>query len=528
MTNKTSLLALFERRDLPLNVSPLKSPYSGVSLSRIDLSAHFAFPGSHEIIYIAIEPNKRVDEETFDLIQERVLSYSFGDRPKILEYSLANVEGLALAAQLEPVALLNRAELDALDRQQSIIRYLRKLLARSFPMRTLNPYLFRGPVTGRQFFGRDNEMASLRTQTQRSFVISGVRRSGKTSLMVEAKRRLEAQSEDIVIYVTFENCNSLSDIPRAVLRYLPSEDSRRLANSSRWDHPQNLPQLLTYLLAFINGQRKTARTIRFFFDEYNRVISLERGLGKGGFTSVCREILANLRAGGQGTHNKSERDIAVQFAFAGSNLLYDELLSKGSSLHNLASKLPLHNFDLRTLTLLITEPLRDLGVKVNDPPRVAQAMLEISGGHPSTSQHLCAILTDHLPVDHAPEVGVEEVQRAGMDTDFLGEFRNTIEKNVSALGRFILTRMAKKPRPRIDAKIIRGDAVAYKIRLDNTMLSLELAGLVESGYLMPAEAGAAYKMAIPVLRKTCSSFDTDDLISDMLAAGQCAPEKSSL
>jgi hypothetical protein len=519
-----SLLALFEARDLVVDVAPLKSPYSGLSLSRIDLSDHFAFPSAQEIVYIALAPGKRLDDHTYDLIQERISAYSFRDRPKILEYSTVDVESLSLAAQLNPVALLDRRELAALDRQQSLIRYLRRLFSRSFAMRTLNPYVFRGPVTGRQFFGRDDEIASLRTQVHRSFVISGVRRSGKTSLLVEVKRRLSDQPAEVVVYVTFETCTSLADIPRTMLRALPTEsdDYRRLANSGRWDHAQNLPHLKSGLLAFINVHRRSGRTVRFFFDEYDRAVSLERNLGKGGFTSLCREILADNKAGRLAAPRS---DAAVQFAFSGSRLLYDELLSKASPFHNFGSRLALHNFDLRTLTVLITEPLRDLGVKIIDPPRVAQAMLEVTGGHPSTSQHLCSIITDNIPVEHSPEVGVEQVQRAGEEADFLSELRNTVEKNVSPLGRFILALITKKPRPRIDAKSIRGSTVPYKIRLDNAALNLELAGLVDSGYLTPIDSGASYKMAIPILRRVCASFDSDDLVTDMLALKQCVSEK---
>jgi hypothetical protein len=512
--SRASLFDLFAARDLAVKTSPLTCPYPGISMARLDLSPFFAFPHAQEIVHIAIEPWRRLNEEALDSILERIQLFGFGDRPKILEFSGADPQALARAKLLAQLALLERSELAALERQQSPTGFLRRLFARSFAIRTLNPYIFRGPVVGRQFFGREGEMGQLRTQTQRSFVISGVRRSGKTSLMAEAKRRLEAQPEDVVIYVTFENCSSLADIPRALLNALPNDDYRRLAGSSRWEHAQDWPQLGRSLRAFLKSQRGIASAVRFFFDEYDRVINLEHGLGKGGFTSTCRAVQAHEKATGG-----SKRSVAVQFAFAGSRLLYDELVSQSSDFHNFANQLSLLNFDLKTLTLLITEPLRELGVKVVDPPRVAQAVLEITGGHPSTSQHLCSILTDRLPRSQAPEVGVADVQQAGSDSEFISELRNTIEKNVSAMGRFILMQMAEKG-SRIDVKSIRSGAAPFRIRLDSTALGLELASLVGSGYLMTADGGTAYKVAMPVLRDICARFDAEDLIPEILAAGQ--------
>jgi hypothetical protein len=524
MAGEVTLLSLLSSRELAVVVLPLKSPYSEIELHRIDLSAYFSFPGARELIHIAVSPSQLLDDQVYDMIDEQISSYGFNDRPKIIEFTEIATNVRELLRQFNSIALIDRAELRALGKHQALRSYLRKLFAASFSLRILNPYVFRGPVTGRRFFGRDDEISALRSQTQRSYVISGARRSGKSSLLIETKRRLDAspQSDEVVIYLTFENCNTLGDLPQVLLKALPNEndDYVRLANSTRWKLPQNLHRLVDPLSKYLQGCRKRFRLIRFFFDEYDKVISLERGHARSGLTGVCRELLAAQKAR---EGRKADSPFRVQFAFAGSTLLYDELLVERSPIFNFATKLQLRNFDLKSLTSLVTMPLRDLGVEVDNPQLVAQTMLDLTGGHPSTSQHLCSILVEHLHSGENPQIGVEHVRRAGRNPEFLEEFAAAIDHNISSLGRFVLVLIAKSQRPLFEVDHFRRSGEAIGIRLDRDAVGLQLAGLADSGYLTAVEAAhrASYRLAIPTVKQVYSDFDPKELIPDMLAEKQC-------
>jgi hypothetical protein len=529
MKAETSLIGLMSSREFAAEVLPLKAHYPEISIHRIDLSAHFSFPGARDLVYVAVASAVVLNDRVYDMIDERISAYRFNDRPKIIEFTRIDHEVKELLRGLTPFVLLERAEVARfVARNQSLRSFLRSLFASSFPLRILNPYIFRGPVTGRQFFGREDEIAKLRSQTQRSFVISGARRSGKTSLLVETKRRLDAapQGEEIVVYLTFENCTTLADLPRAVLKALPgaTDDYTRLANSERWEHPQNLARLVNPLSAYLEACRRSARVVRFFFDEYDRAITLERKHGKYGLTGVLREVLVR-QAVPEG--RRSEPPCKVQFAFAGSPLLYGELLSEQSPIYNFAAKLALHNFDIKTLTTLLTVPLRDLGVRVENSSLVAQKMLELTGGHPSTSQNLCAVLLERLSPDGRPVVGVEEVKSAGRDPEFLGEFEDSIDRNISALGRFILYLIAKSPRALFDADYFRRSAIAYDIRFKQSNITLELAGLAHSGYLKTIESNhrKEYRLAIDTVKQVCAKLSVEPLIDEMLAANECTRSK---
>lgn len=518
MATETSLLALLASREFSASIFPLKSPYSEITIHRVDVSAHFSFPGARELLHIAVPADRLLDDEVYDMIDERISAFGLTDRPKILEFTTIAPAVRDLLAQVRSVALLERADIETLlVRRQPVKSFLRKLFATSFSLRILNPYIFRGPVSGRQFFGREDEIATLRSQAQRSYIISGARRSGKTSLLLETKRRLDAfpQSDEIVVYLTFENCKTFADIPRALLSALPDETSnyRRLAYSDRWRFPQNLSRLVTPLTHYLQVCRRNTRVVRFFFDEYDRVI-------KSGLTGIIREILVEQK---KQEGKRNQRPFQVQVAFAGSTLLYEELLSKNSPIYNFATKLPLHNFDLKTLTALVTLPLRDIGIDVQNPHLVAQTMLDITGGHPSTCQHLCSILVEHLSSLKSPVVGIEEMKRAGREPEFLGEFVDTIDHNISPLGRFILAVVARSQRPLFDIDYFCRSGSAHGVHFERTVVGVELAGLADSGYLTTVNSGhsMAYKLAIPTVKRVYFDFDSRELIPDMLAYGQC-------
>ena len=70
-------------------------------------------------------------------------------------------------------------------------RLMLDIVMRQVPRAQLAPYESSRPVFGSRFFGRDGEINRIMNHPDRSYLLLGLRRVGKTSLLKEVRRRLD-------------------------------------------------------------------------------------------------------------------------------------------------------------------------------------------------------------------------------------------------------------------------------------------------------------------------------------------------
>lgn len=98
----------------------------------------------------------------------------------------------------------------------------------------LAPYRREEPVFGWQFFGREQELRQL-VDADESCIIVGGRRIGKTSLMLEVKRRLEEQGE-VVHYINVQNLRTAGEVIAEIAGALsPSDRAAAVRRSKAMD-----------------------------------------------------------------------------------------------------------------------------------------------------------------------------------------------------------------------------------------------------------------------------------------------------
>lgn len=525
-----TVLQLIEQRSLvKLRVS--SSQYEYISIYRLDLANFLTLPGSSEAMLFSIRSDVPLNEDAALLLEEIIRSRGYKDRLKLVEYSDATEEGLRIIHQFSRLADFRRSNFKKTD---PLIRDLVDQFAATSSLASLNPYVQQGPVTGSRFFGRDNELSTLRLQTGKSFVISGMRRSGKTSLLMELSRRilLSQEANEIDVFINFETCQSIQSIPYTFLSRLAerlkaaspalsewSDNLSDLANSRIWKDPKHLPRLENTIWKLVSTQIDASR-IRFFFDEYDRVVSLERAYNHV-FTRSLRDLVMRSKAP---ISKGRPFNGFLQFTFAGSKKLYEEVLSAGSPFHNLAERLHLHNFDLNTLTELVGKPLRDIRIEVKDSANVAQALLDITGGHPATAQHLLSLVVEDRSTEATRQIRAEDIRRVANNPMFLVPFKSILEMNLSSLGLFILAQMAINKREKINLDFIRGAGRARRVSFDENRVNIELEDLAESGYLQPFDFAAGhptYKLAVPMVPKLFSQEDANHLLQILLNDKTC-------
>ncbi len=94
------------------------------------------------------------------------------------------------------------------------------ILARAF-----SPYQRNTPASGWRFFGREKQLKTIIDGSE-NLVLVGARRVGKTSLLLEAERRLREEGKT-VYYADVQNCTSASEVVNELLRVVSPKDAAR-------------------------------------------------------------------------------------------------------------------------------------------------------------------------------------------------------------------------------------------------------------------------------------------------------------
>jgi len=240
-------------------------------------------------------------------------------------------------------------------------------------------------------------LASFGAATAESVGIIGGRRIGKTSLLLEIKKRIElvggrigvAPNQTIPVYVDFQE-----DVPssrrtffQSVFRNLVQQtestgallalpETALFANQDEDDAVRDFKD--SFLMLINHGSVKPTQRFAILMDEMDVLIS------KG----WVLEILANLR------HILSASSVQNRLVvvLAGSEILHLELQNKAS---------PLHNILRATLQLrVLAEPEVDELIALSSVPVSKEQRAEIlrlTGGHPMLVQYLLRRLNEDQP-----------------------------------------------------------------------------------------------------------------------------------
>jgi len=271
---------------------------------------------------------------------------------------------------------------DVAPRQSPLAMAIRQ----KFPSATeallkLSPYQREKPVSGWQFFGRERELREL-ANTSENIVIVGARRIGKTSLMLEAARRMKELGER-VYYLSVQNVRNSGEVVSALLSELaPSEKAAAVRRQKAMDE-----QLLSVVLRNATTQQ---RRLTLLLDELGNVIS--------GDSLEDRKLFGLLREWTQGGQVRvimscfQELSRAQQQAFSG-------------PLVNFAATMRLGVFSDREVEEIIIAPWefwKPLAPKEKE--RLLEIVVAEVGCHPFFLQFFGYALFDQLKGQASPDI----------------------------------------------------------------------------------------------------------------------------
>jgi hypothetical protein len=381
----------------------------GFRLYYLDLSDwHLQFSDLTPVLWLPVEMQRgktpwEVCESVYDVMRERGLR---GGKLLVLVEGDGASLRRAFVDPTDDVIIVDQAAQQAIRSAQSPTGELRDIIAEQISLTSLSPYEKSVPVTGSRFFGRDYEIRRILGNLDSNYVILGIRRIGKTSLLRELRRRLLAQpSPSPIVYLDCSDLLTLEEYVEEVVRKLEPKELPRL-------HMQNYAFYFPHFLERMS-QRHHGKII-FFLDEIDNLIQMQEGHW---------DLFKILRA----SSNKG----ACHYIMAGYREAMNTRYMLDSPFHNFAEDVVLGTFKRQEARSLIVAPMRNMRITIHNEQEVVGRILEETSGQPVLIQHYCMLLLRELDRTGSREISPNSLVKIYNDESFANHLLETFMMNTT-------------------------------------------------------------------------------------------------
>ena len=224
----------------------------------------------------------------------------------------------------------------------------------------ISPFTTDGPTPERMFFGREQELRTIREHVlSASYALVGGRRIGKTSIL---KHLWHIGLPQIGIQAFYQDCSYIqtqADLVQAV------------SLDRLWFPEPPSPPLSSF--ASVIQALPHDRPIVLLLDEADKLIEPDKSAGY----PLLNTLRALANAG------------SCQFVFGGEYALLKDMKNPKSPLYNFANKLLVGHLDDRAVRELILQPMHDLEIELEEGDKIVERIWSFTAGHPNVIQRLC-------------------------------------------------------------------------------------------------------------------------------------------
>ena len=237
------------------------------------------------------------------------------------------------------------------------------ILEQGIELSSLSPYVVKGPVPDKMFFGREKEIKTVSQGIQScDHAIVGGRRIGKSSILQRVNRLLNNDPRYKAIYLDCEARFDYSDFFQAI-------------GDELGDTPNSTDPLAFERFANNLKRQAPAQRVVFLMDEVDVLLDFD----------------ASSKSGGQlfRTFRGLSHQGVCRFVFSGSRILYRHLHNAQSPFFNFCDDLVLRSLEERSIAEIVSKPMHQLGIDLPAEETLIDRMIDLSSSHPSIAQWLC-------------------------------------------------------------------------------------------------------------------------------------------
>lgn len=252
---------------------------------------------------------------------------------------------------------------------------LRDIVINRINLTAISPFYTRAPVPDHMFFGREKEIADMRSElSTHSVALIGGRRIGKTSTLQKLNRALA--HADGLLYPYYLDCSSV---------FTHKHFFRRIARdwgtkTENIDDPVEFDDVVSQLT-----ERHRGKIPVFLLDEVDRLLKTDQG-------NDFHEPLFR-------TFRSLSNEKRCQFVFSGEKLLLGSINNAHSVLFNFPMQVKLAPLSKEVVRRLVSEPFEMLNIWLENVDYLIQRIYEISAGHPNIVQTICHALVKVIDED---------------------------------------------------------------------------------------------------------------------------------
>jgi Cdc6-like AAA superfamily ATPase len=343
----------------------------------------------------------------------------------------------------------------------------------------LNPYQVEGAVTT-TFYGRLDTRRRILSLKNRNFSIVGVRKIGKSSLLLNVIKNLPADT--CYIHMDLTNCIDY-DVFLERLEFEINKEFHQTINLKN-----NLTKFHRDIKGLVNHFKAEGKKLIFIFDEVDSLIHYDK-------KHECQlvEIFRSLSNEGY-----------TRFIIAGFTELFHYKRSIDSPLYNFGDEIKLGHLDDEAALNLITEPMENIGISYyNETDR--NLILKYTSQHPSLLQFYCRQLVKRVE-KHPKESEKRTIFRKDIEDVFTEEYKHYIihdiymfrSKELRPINEFIILLLAENYPEENSFSI---DNVLEKLRECDIKIEdsdlLSLLQELEIRYILKEPKVGKYEFALP-------------------------------
>jgi hypothetical protein len=418
------------------------------------------------------------------------------------------------AGHFTQFAVIDAVQQRAIAEAASPSRVMQDWLLEQIPLSDLSPYETGRFVTGNRFFGREFDLKQILRQQHDNYLIVGVRRIGKSSLLRELQRRLDlsdpAGEQPRRVYVDCSVLQSEDDFYKEIISQLNPRDIKRFERQSQSQRFK--AQLFQYLAGRQGGR------ITYLLDEVDGLLQQLTG---------DYHVFEAMR-------HASAQDGYARFILAGFRELDRTLHLIDTPLYHFGIELTLGPFKLDDVRKMVTEPLDQLRIKLEHREEIVQHIYQETAGHPNLVQFYCKSLLDQLEGTNRRTLSVADLQVVYDDNDFRRFLMQTFLSNTLPLERAIVFAMVATidtPETTFSLKEIDAELGRRNLQVELSQLTTACDNLVTAGVLTGPKQ-KRYRLSIPLLAPMLAETYSLDFVfgkarRDFLAATALHPESAS-
>ncbi len=341
-------------------------------------------------------------------------------------------------------------------------------VSRQTHISALSPYEISRPVTGEQFFGRDNEVRTLVSSAGTSFLIVGNRRMGKTSLMREAMRRLRrtAKHDDTIQYFDCSAFQGKLELFADIVRALAPREVDRVYSDKTFSMPSFFQRM----------HRARKETLVLCLDEIDHLMDCD-----------AKDNWATLnifRAISTMTHGDEH---PLRLLMAGFRVAHDLARNKDAPVFNFAQMLRVQPFDQKVTEQIVVEPMLNLGVTISDRSAIVHRIFRETGGQPNLIQHYCHFIVQQLEQTESRTLNQAVLDAALKNDAIRGRTADELMSNATNLEQLIvfcfIHHAWSKNEERFSLEDADGWLKQHGVQLLRDDLEKAIEGLIMSGVL---------------------------------------------